>query len=379
MNNKLLLQDLVDQLAEAGNIKKKDAEEFLRAFFKVSEDALFQGKTVKVSGLGTFKLIVVDARKSVNVSTGEEIEIKEHYKLSFVPDSELKELVNKPYAHLEPVELDAAVVSNPVAKDEKISSAKTKAPKKESAPLTESEEESAANLGNILESLQQLAPEQPQTPKTSGWIWVAFFTVIMLLGLWSFLSNEAQKREDSQKIQEMERADSLQALSLKKDSLPIQSIDSTQALEMDSLAKDSILKAKIDRLTAAKTTSVKTESSKDEAAKGATKTATTAKADPSKVIPAKALPTKSTSSKGNAATIVLKPGQRLTWISKEYYGHKAFWVYIYQANKDVIKDPNVIPAGTTIRIPKMDPALIDAQNPALIAKAKALQAQIFAP
>jgi nucleoid DNA-binding protein/nucleoid-associated protein YgaU len=359
MNNKLLLQDLVDQLAEAGNIKKKDAEEFLRAFFKVSEDALFQGKTVKVSGLGSFKLIVVDARKSVNVSTGEEIEIKEHYKLSFIPDNELKDLVNKPYAHLEPVELDAAVVSNPVSKDSNISSTKAKAPKKESASITESEEEAASNLDNILASLQQNTPNKPQKPKTSGWIWAIFFSVILLLGLWSFLSNEAQKREDSQKIMEMERADSLQAISMQKDSLSTEIPESINAFEKDSLAQDSILKSKIARLTAAKGNSLKEE--------------------PAKKVAAKDVPAKTSVSKGISATLVLKPGQRLTWISNEYYGHKAFWVYIYQANKDVIKNPNVIPVGATIRIPKADPSIIDAKNPALIAKAIALQAQILAP
>jgi nucleoid DNA-binding protein len=90
MNNKLLLQDLTDQLADAGKIKKKDAEEFLRAFFKISEDALFEDGIVKINGLGTLKLVLVDARKSVNVSTGEEFEIREHYKVSFIPDAELK-------------------------------------------------------------------------------------------------------------------------------------------------------------------------------------------------------------------------------------------------------------------------------------------------
>jgi hypothetical protein len=64
-------------------------------------------------------------------------------------------------------------------------------------------------------------------------------------------------------------------------------------------------------------------------------------------------------------------------LALQYYGHKAFWVYLYQANKNVIKNPNDIPVGTTIRIPKPDPKIIDAQNPALVAKAKALQLQIL--
>src|SRR5574344_2744196 len=121
MNHKLLLQDLVDQLSEAGNIKKKEAEEFLRELFKASEETLFSGESVKVKGLGVFKLIQVDARKSVNVSTGEEIEIKAHYKLTYTPDPSLKDLINKPYEHLEPVELDAVIKpESPIIREESI-------------------------------------------------------------------------------------------------------------------------------------------------------------------------------------------------------------------------------------------------------------------
>lgn len=108
MNTKFLLQDLTDQLAEQGKIKKKDAEEFLKEFFRVIEDALFQGDVVKINRFGTFKLTKVEPRKSVNVSTGQEIEIKEHYKITFNPEQGLKDMVNQPFSHLEPVQLDGS-------------------------------------------------------------------------------------------------------------------------------------------------------------------------------------------------------------------------------------------------------------------------------
>jgi len=64
-----------------------------------------------------------------------------------------------------------------------------------------------------------------------------------------------------------------------------------------------------------------------------------------------------------------KAGSRLTIMSKRYYGNKDFWVYIYEANKDKIMNPDNIAIGTLIKIPKLDPRLIDATNPRCLEKA----------
>ena len=65
-------------------------------------------------------------------------------------------------------------------------------------------------------------------------------------------------------------------------------------------------------------------------------------------------------------------GSRLTLISKKYYGARDFWVYIYEANKDIIPNPDIVPKGTMIRVPKLPASLIDANDPACMEKAKAL-------
>ena len=88
-------------------LSKADEVAFVEAFQSVFEEALLRDKVLKISGLGTFKLIAVESRKSVNVNTGEEIEIAGHYKLTFTPDVALKDKVNEPLAHLETMELDA--------------------------------------------------------------------------------------------------------------------------------------------------------------------------------------------------------------------------------------------------------------------------------
>ena len=106
MNERLTIQDLTDLLAAKHSMTKKDAEAFVKEFFLLIEQALENEKTVKIKGLGTCKLIDVDSRESVNVNTGERFQIKGHTKVSFSPDANLRDTINKPFAHFETVVLN---------------------------------------------------------------------------------------------------------------------------------------------------------------------------------------------------------------------------------------------------------------------------------
>lgn len=106
MNEKLTIQDLTDLLAAKHSMTKKDAEAFVREFFLLIEQALESDKAVKIKGLGTFKLVDVDSRESVNVNTGERFQIKGHTKVTFSPDASLRDTINKPFAHFETVVLN---------------------------------------------------------------------------------------------------------------------------------------------------------------------------------------------------------------------------------------------------------------------------------
>lgn len=110
MNERLTIQDLIDLLAAKQGISKKDAEVFVKEFFLLIEQALEKDKNVKIKGLGTFKLIDVDSRESVNINTGERFQIKGHTKVSFSPDTSLRDTINKPFAHFETVVLNAGTV-----------------------------------------------------------------------------------------------------------------------------------------------------------------------------------------------------------------------------------------------------------------------------
>lgn len=59
-----------------------------------------------MKGLGTFKIVEVRDRESVNVNTGERVVIEGHGKVSFTPDAVMKDLVNRPFAQFETVVLN---------------------------------------------------------------------------------------------------------------------------------------------------------------------------------------------------------------------------------------------------------------------------------
>ena len=107
--DRISIQELSAILTVKSGLKKKDAERFATTLFEVVKDGLVSDRLVKVKGLGTFKVIDIEARESVNVNTGERVLIEGHEKISFTPDSTMKELVNKPFSQFETVVLNEGV------------------------------------------------------------------------------------------------------------------------------------------------------------------------------------------------------------------------------------------------------------------------------
>lgn len=105
MKQKLLLSDFAQWLSEKEGISKKEAQTFLRTLFQIVEQGLTDDQFVKIKGLGTFKLVTVNERESVNINTGERFQIGEHNKIAFIPDASMKEIINRPFAHFESVDL----------------------------------------------------------------------------------------------------------------------------------------------------------------------------------------------------------------------------------------------------------------------------------
>ena len=106
---KTAIQLIADAVAKKHKITVKEAEKFVSSMFDVMNEGLKTDKLVKVKELGTFKVQAVKPRESVNVNTGERVLIEGHDKVSFTPDTTMKELVNKPFALFETVVLNDGV------------------------------------------------------------------------------------------------------------------------------------------------------------------------------------------------------------------------------------------------------------------------------
>ena len=121
---KIYLNDLASVLVDKHGITKKDAGNFITAIVEVIHDAVSTDKLVKIKGLGTFKVIDVDARESISVNTGERVVINGHQKLTFTPDNAMKDLVNKPFSQFETVILNEGVTFDDLSESDSTSEEK---------------------------------------------------------------------------------------------------------------------------------------------------------------------------------------------------------------------------------------------------------------
>ncbi len=106
---KALTKDIVQSVASKKNMTLKEAEEYVDAFFSIVTEGLQRDNVVKIKGFGTFKLIEVRDRESIDVNTGERMIIEGHTKMTFTPDSTLRDMVNKPFSQFETVVVNDGV------------------------------------------------------------------------------------------------------------------------------------------------------------------------------------------------------------------------------------------------------------------------------
>lgn len=103
---RLTIQEISKVLITKNGLEQSEANRFATELFAVIQERLEKNDQVKVKGLGTFKVITVEARESVSVRTGSRVMIEEHSKITFTPDATMKELVNKPFSQFETVPLN---------------------------------------------------------------------------------------------------------------------------------------------------------------------------------------------------------------------------------------------------------------------------------
>lgn len=345
MADKLSWSELRHTLAQRAGVTEKEANAFLSAFNSQIVAALKQDKQVKVNGLGTFRLQAVAPRKSVNVTTGEAITIEGYNKIAFTPEAGVKELIEHnpvaPQAVVAPTEDEATPLKKLGEQANEIvniladlgqapneEAPKKRAPrKKKTAPVVEKpvvaepvvaepepekpEVPVAPIVPEVKEEAPVAEPEKPvEKPKKKyhffrdTLICVIILLALLICGYFFFRS---------------QLAGWIESLLQSKDAL-------TEWIQKPAEPKAEMPVVAVD---------------------------TTAQSEP-----APAVEQTHDSAEGllYEELIAIEPmheASRLTWMSKRYYGSKAYWPYLYDANRDRIDNPNAIKVGTPIRVPKL--------------------------
>lgn len=335
MSERLNTQDLVDLIVNRQGLDKKEAESFTKEFFLLIEEGLERDKTVKIKGLGTFKLVDVESRESVNVNTGERIEIQGHTKISFTPDSTLRDVINKPFAHFETVVLNDGVLDESMEKEEKEEEIPQVAPEiteeKEDIPET-IEEIQADPVSEVVETPQEAtAPVKTKKDSSNNKILIVVIILTTLIcGILLFFTYYSDIFPPKKKQPII--------------SQPIETehaVDSTAAIVKDSVEAEIVQIPASEKLKVEKNASKPTASN---LSKGST-------------IPFSQIPVNPDSTSyeiiGTKTQHTIREGQSLIRISYRYYGTKDLWPYLVMHNRSIIKNPNAVPFGTTINIPEL--------------------------
>lgn len=365
MNEKITLQDIVTQLTDKQGINKKEAEVFVRNMFDLIEESLGTDKYVKVKGLGTFKLTEVDSRESVNVNTGERIEIQGHTKISFTPDNTMKELINKPFSHFETVILNDGVMLEDTPTEDSENLVETEEISLEPFVSIPQEEEKEHIQETIVteEKKEEETGTQPPVPEAE----------IMEAPI------EEPKTEVQEEVQETiekkkDNDPSPVTLKEKDESSPfLRGIIVLLILIILGGAYWLFLKPSSTTEKRVTTTIQETMTASETKTEVPTKDTVEVQPVPEKIVsPTPVAPVQPMQAPknervpsladtleyqivGTQTTYTLQNGETIIKASLKFFGTKKFWPYIAKHNRDTFKDADNIPVGAQIKIPELAP------------------------
>ena len=362
MSSKLNLQDLIDLLTSKEIVSKEEAEAFLGELFNLIEQGLTKDELAKIKDFGTFKLTPIQARESIDVNTQEKIVIPAHRRVSFLPAQTLKNIVNKPFAHFETTLLNDGITLKNMEQDapsDQIDSEESQDFPEESdlsieekidssiTPLVSESEDGLENetigLGTsdtsktVHTDLTNIEPAASDNKSESDFI-------IEKANSKQFLPPLIKTPKKS-KINEKPKRSFLWLYI----SIALFMIAAVIGSYYFFNGKNSMIKQGIEESEIPKTIQETTPILQD--------TIST----PLPALPAEPL-----------ETVILSRGKTLRLIALDKFGSREFWVYIYLANKDKIKNPDVVPLDVELVLPRKTEYDIDPENPESVAKAKKL-------
>ena len=396
MNEKISFPDLVSLLASKMNVTKKEAEAFLKEFFTISTEVISSGEELKIDGLGLFKPIWVEARGSVNVQTGEPVEIPGHYKLSFIPDKTLREVVNAPFSSF-----SVEILNDHVSTDEMMAVGNEAHEEQENMPREELPSDAlhsgvepiVSPAADTIESGQEQPDGTPDTDKAVSEQTDAEPAVNETIPepQPEPVENTPDDSTDDENEIYFQKSASRRAfwwgVLASLGAVVVVCIigyfiwagkggDSANILKIGeytlSLSRQSAVGQEVNKSSEPVVLSEQNDTATVMPAAGAETIVAERDSDVSASQPEAVKPAPTVEPKVET----IRSGVFLTTLALKHFGHKAFWVYIYEENKGTIKNPNQIPIGTRLTIPDAAKYGIDANNKISVDRAKALAAQI---
>ncbi len=405
MGERINIQNLIDLLATKKGLNKRDAENFLKEMFTLIEKALETDKYIKIKGLGTFKLIDVDSRESVNVNTGARIEIQGHTKISFTPEAGIRDLINKPFAHFETVVLNEGVVFDDLSSGEEDTDKDTESENDseeevvQNALITEEEQPEspiesinevieAENPANLSTDKETTGEEANSTNASEEIKEIPEVTPIETEQPIKEVKVDNPKTEEAENKVEDKTPVSIEELILaaKKEQKIAQhssksyslyyfismivfltifvaavftyiynpdfimnmlpGVNNNQKTDSLSIAENQVKEDTTIRMSAVPKKNI-------EHNKPAIDTTKTIIKDISKYSTAIEPDSTHFVIVGTMGTYTIHPGENLSMVSKHFYQAKALWPYIVEHNRKIIKNSNHVPIGSTLRIPAL--------------------------
>lgn len=338
MNNIITLSQLITRLAKITGTDPNTARRFLRTFFASIEESLLKNEDVEIKGVGTF-------RRSTDPNFGTESGV------AFIPAKEFADEINAPFAAFEPeiladgvefndepeVEIESeptpepepepvAVPLMPVEPEPEVQVEPEPEPEPEAeaepepeelveetivipqaAPIPEDEEEESNTLS---EEPEEDEVEEKHSSKI--WIWAAII-ILLAIGISYFAAIYEPGEDDGNNIEATENSED--GIS---DETPVFEEVSVEDIAAENSATQEVAAVAAETESPAATTADTKEKAKAEVKRD---------------------------------TVTQK--RFLATMAREYYGKGAYWVYIYEANADKLRNPNTIPPGTEVIIPEL--------------------------
>ena len=361
MNDRINMQDIIDLLAYKKDITKEEAERFVIELFNTIEEGLISDELVKIKDFGTFKLIDIQERESIDVNTQEKIIIPPHKRIRFTPAQALKSIVNKPFAHFETTPLNDGIVLENIKHDNASQNTENETEDEDTTEeITKNIKDNDSMVGKPVVAVD----DDIDRESTS------------IIDNKSHSEDHKNHDEDISSSQSKDKQNRIEEETVESKEVRVSSKKASinRSKEKESKPKRPFLPWYI--FTAVLIIFLllfvyNLYQRKDTPIKHGIE-----KSDIPKIIKEPSIVVKDTLTDESVKpietdeTVRMKAGKTLRLIALDKYGSREFWVYIYLKNKDKINNPDVIPVGLELVLPNKAEYDIDAENPESIATAK---------